>query len=105
MTTQQLNRWSALAVLALSFAAALLVVVGASVTILSGGRPGPPHDEGAAAHVFQLLIAALVPATVVFLATAEWQAPVRVARALALAGAFLVVAFGVLYYFEKILGY
>ena len=90
---------------ALSFAAALLVVAGTSATILSGARPGPPHDEGAAAHVFQLLIAALVPATVAFLATAEWQAPVRVARPLALAGACVGIAFGVLFYFEKILGY
>lgn len=90
---------------ALSFAAAALVVVGASATILSGVRPGPPHDEGTAAHVFQLLIAALVPTTVAFLATADWQAPVRVARPLALAGVFVVVAFAVLYYFEKILGY
>ena len=91
--------------LTLSLAAALLVVAGVTATLLRGQLPGPPHDEGAAAHVFQLLIAALVPTTMLSVATADWQAPLRAARPLALAATFLVVAFGLLYYFEKVLGY
>ena len=88
----------------LSLAAALLVVSGAGTTILSG-PPGPPHDEGTAAHVFQLLIAALIPTGLLFVASADWDTPARAARPLAASAILLVVAFGVLFYFEKVLGY
>ena len=39
---------------------------------LSGQPPGREPDEGTGAHIFQLSIAAMVPATLVFLATADW---------------------------------
>jgi hypothetical protein len=83
-----MHRASTIAMVTLSLAAALLVVTVAGATILSGERPGPPHDEGTAARVFQLLGAALVPATLLFVATAERPARTRAAWPLALARAW-----------------
>jgi hypothetical protein len=99
-----MRRISAIAMVTLSGAAALLVVTGAVASILAG-PPGPTHDEGTGAHVFQILIAALIPTGLLFLANAEWHTPARAARPLAASAILLVVAFGVLFYFEKVLGY
>jgi hypothetical protein len=60
----------------------------------------PQNDEGAAAHIFQLSIVALVPTTLLFLATADWSQPFRVARALAFPFIAMLVAMGTLYYVE-----
>ena len=63
-------------------------------------QPRQP-DEGAAAHIFQLLIVAQVPMIVLFLATADWRQSLRsAARPLAIPAAALVLAFGALYYLE-----
>ena len=92
---QKINRVAALLATALSLIALL--------TVLSGYTQ-PPHppdpDEGTAAHIFQLSIALLMPALLVFLATANWKQPWRSARPLALPAAALVIAFGMLYYLE-----
>ena len=92
MRVQQINGFSGTVVLVLSLAALL--------TVLSGYVQPPEPDEGVAAHIFQLSIAALAPAIMVFLATADWSQPLRSARPLALPVAALVLAFGALYYLE-----
>jgi hypothetical protein len=95
MRGQQINRVTGKVVIGLSVTALL--------TVLSGYTqpPGPPElDEGTAAHIFQLSIAALVPMILLFLATADWKQPLRSARPLAFPAAALVLAFGALYYLE-----
>jgi hypothetical protein len=91
-TGQQVNRVSAKVLIVLSLMALLAV--------LSGYAQPPQTDEGAAAHIFQLAIAALLPMTLLFAATADWKQPLRSWRPLAFAAAALVLAFGALYYLE-----
>jgi hypothetical protein len=93
MHAQQINRVSGKVVIVLSLVALF--------TVLSGFLQPPQPDEGAAAHIFQLSILALVPMIFVFLATADWKRPVRIlARPLAFPAAALVLAFGALYCLE-----
>jgi hypothetical protein len=91
----KINRVAAIVAMVLSLIALLTVL---------GGYTQPPHppdpDEGSAAHIFQLSIALLMPALLLFLATANWKQPWRSARPLAFPAAALVVAFGMLYYLE-----
>jgi hypothetical protein len=94
MRAQQINRvsWIVLVILSLI----------ALATVVSGflQPPQPQTDEGAAAHIFQLSVVAFVPATLLFLATADWSQPLRTARAFAFPFVTELVACGVLYYFE-----
>ncbi len=92
MQRQQINRVSAKVLIILSLIALLAV--------LSGYTQPPQPDEGAAAHIFQLSIVALVPMIVLFLATADWRQPLRSARPLAFPAAALALAFGALYFLE-----
>src|SRR5262245_53048001 len=92
MRGQQINRVSSKAVLVLSLIAL--------IAVLSGYAQPPQPDEGTAAHIFQLSIVLLVPMILIFLATADWTQRARSARPLALPAAFLVVAFGALFYLE-----
>jgi hypothetical protein len=95
MDVQRINRVSGRVVLVLSLIALL--------TVLSGylQPPEPPQaDEGAAAHIFQLSIAAIVLMIVLFLATADWKQPLRSARPLAIPAVALMIAFAALYYLE-----
>ncbi|HMC31539.1 MAG TPA: hypothetical protein VKL99_11955 [Candidatus Angelobacter sp.] len=92
MTGQKINGLSGKVLIALSLIALLAV--------LSGYFQPLQPDEGTAAHIFQLSIVALVPMTVLFLATADWKQPWRSARPLAFSTAALVLAFGALYYLE-----
>jgi hypothetical protein len=92
MRGQQINRVSGRVVIVLSLTALLAV--------LSGYTQPPQPDEGTAAHIFQLSIAALVPMILLFLATADWRQPLRSARPLSFPAAALVLAFGALYYLE-----
>jgi energy-coupling factor transporter transmembrane protein EcfT len=92
MRRQQINRVSGKILLVLSLTALLAV--------LSGYARPPQPDEGAAAHIFQLSIVALVPITLLFLATAGWKERLRSARPLAFSAAALVLAFGALFYLE-----
>lgn len=92
MRGQQINRVSATLLIVLSLTALLAV--------LSGYTQPPRPDEGAAAHIFQLSIVTLVPVILLFLATADWNRPLRNARRLAFPVASLLVAFGALYYLE-----
>ena len=93
MNVRQANLLSAKVLVVLSLVALL--------SVLSGYVQRPELDEGAAAHIFQLSIIALVPAIVVFLATADWRNALRrVARPLAIPSAALAFAFAALYYIE-----
>jgi hypothetical protein len=86
-------------------------VATASLTVLSltalldvllvGYTQPPLRDEGAGAHIFQLAILALGPLGLLFLATADWDQPVRIMRRLALPAAMAVLAFASLYYLEN----
>ena len=73
MRAEQINRVSSIVLIVLSLTALL--------PVLSGYLPGHPPlpDEGAAAHIFQLSILALVPMIFLFLATADWAQPARTA--------------------------
>jgi hypothetical protein len=96
MLGQQINRVCNIVLVALS-----LIALG---TVMSGffRPPQPQTDEGAAAHIFQLSIVALVPTTLLFLATADWSQPFRTARTLAFPFTVVLIAFGVLYYVERL---
>jgi membrane protein DedA with SNARE-associated domain len=72
----QVKRFSGSAIIALSLTALIAVV--------SGYFQPPQPDEGAAAHIFQLSIVALVPLGLIFFATADWKRPLRTERRLAL---------------------
>jgi hypothetical protein len=89
---QQVNRVSTIILIALSLTALL--------TVLTGYLQPPQPDEGTGAHIFQLAIVALVPMTVLFLATADWSQPARSARALVLPAVASVAAFVALYILE-----
>ncbi|HWY21026.1 MAG TPA: hypothetical protein VNX26_07380 [Candidatus Acidoferrum sp.] len=91
----KINRAAAVAAIVFSLIALL--------TVLSGFLlpPQPPEtDEGPAAHIFQLSIAALFPTILVFLFTADWKHPSRAARPLIFPAVALTVAFAVLFYAE-----
>lgn len=93
--SQKINHIAAIATIVLSLIALL--------TVLSGFLlpPQPPEtDEGAAAHIFQLSIAALFPTVLAFLATADWKRPARSARPLIFPAVALTIAFAVLFYVE-----
>ena len=92
MRTQQVNRVSGITIVSLSLTALLVV--------LWGYTQPPLPDEGTGAHIFQLSVVALVPTTLVFLTTADWRQPLRIARPLAVAAAATVLAFAALYFLE-----
>jgi hypothetical protein len=92
MRVQQINRVSSRVLIVLSLVALLAV--------LSGYFQPPQPDEGAAAHIFQLAIVALVPMVLLFLATVDWKEPLRSTRVLGIPVSALVLAFGALYYLE-----
>ena len=88
-----LNRICAIAPLICSLMALLTVVAALSV-----GGMQPRADEGAAAHIFQILIAVQVPLIAGFLLSADWrrwQGPLMRlgAQAAALVLAFVPVAY------------
>jgi hypothetical protein len=96
MSREQINRAASKVILALA--------VIALVTVLSGYTHArqPETDEGAAAHMFQLSIVALLPTILLFLGTADWKQPWKSVRPLLLPLAALVVAFGALYHLEHV---
>ena len=92
MSGPQVNRISGRVLIVLSVIALL--------TVLSGYLQAPQPDEGAAAHIFQLTIVAVVPAILLFLATTDWHKPLQSARRLAFPAVTLVLAFAALYHLE-----
>jgi len=92
---QKINRAAAIATIVFSLIALF--------TVLSGYLyPAQPRetDEGSAAHIFQLSIAAMFPTLIAFLATADWKQPARITKPLLLPVITLVIAFAALFYLE-----
>lgn len=97
MDALRVNRVSARAVLVLSLIALLTVMAG-----YMQPRHPAPTDEGAGAHIFQIVIMLLVPMLLLFLFTADWQQPVRSVRPLAIPAVALAAAFVALYFLEHV---
>lgn len=87
MTKSRINRWAAIISLILS-GAALAVVV----TVVTTGWERSLRDEGTAAHLFQLLIAAQMPIFALFLASADRNQLRAVSKWLALDAAGVALA-------------
>ena len=97
-------RWvrvSATLMLTLATFALATVLVGVAIALTRPPQP-PASDEGTLAHLFQISVALLLPATVFYLATADWSHPSRAARPLIVAGAFALLAFALVFYFERV---
>jgi hypothetical protein len=83
---------------ATAFAVALRLWYG-----MATGRVPPPNgDEGAAAHIFQLSIAALLPVGFLFAVTADWTQPVQAVRRVVLPGVIVMLALGTVFYLENV---
>ena len=95
MNRRNLNRISAILPLVMS-AIALLLAMAAG---LAGWARGAT-DEGALAHIFQLLIVAQAPFVVVFLITAKWSRILPVARPLMLQAFAIAMAVAPVAYFR-----
>ena|SRR5205807_409888 len=92
---QKVNRAASIVTIVLSLIALFTVFSGFLLP------PQPPEtDEGSAAHIFQLSIAALLPTLMAFLATADWKHPARSARPLVFPAIALAIAFAALFYLE-----
>ena len=102
MSDRRLHRVSSDVVLGLSLFAMFLVVGATILTKLGRFNPAPDGDEGTAAHLFQLAIVLLAPAGLMFLLTADWGQPWKVAKRLVVPAGALVVAFSTLYYMEHL---
>lgn len=89
------NRFCAIAPLACSLLALLTVV-----TALAIGGTAPRPDEGAAAHIFQILVTLQLALMLIFLFTADWRRWHRAAGWLALQGTGLVLAMAPVAYFH-----
>jgi hypothetical protein len=97
MQSQNINRLSSTILITLSLIALLTVLIGIAQA------PFPlPRDEGTGAHIFQLSIVMLVPVALLFLTTADWRQPWRIARPLAFAAVATSLAFAALYYLEHV---
>jgi len=92
MRAEHINRVSGRVLIGLSLVAL--------VAVLSGYFQPPQCDEGAAAHIFQISIVALLPTVLLFLATVDWTAPLRNTRVLIIPASATILAFGALHYLE-----
>jgi hypothetical protein len=95
VSSQKINGISALVPIVMSLAA--FIVVLAAVTT---GWGQETKDEGAAAHVFQLLIALQIPFILAFLVTADWSRLMRQIAVLSLQVAAIALAFAPVAYFK-----
>lgn len=95
MTRRTIHRLTGLLPLLLSLAA-LLLLIGA---LALRWAPEPDGDEGAPAHIFQLLIVAQLPLILAFLATAEGNDWRRTGKWLAAQLAAIVLALAPVFYF------
>ena len=95
MTRGTIHRISAIAPVVLSMLAVLLL----AFALVTGWGQGN-GDEGAAAHLWQLLIAAQAPFVLAFLATADWDRWRRVAGLFALQVGALALALAPVAYFR-----
>ena len=102
MTSRRFHGYTTAALHLFSFTALLPLLVVFGRGVATGHLPAPDRDEGTGAHVFQLSVAALLPIGLAFFASADWTRPTEVIRRLALPAMFVVLAFGLLYYYEHV---
>jgi len=95
MDRPKINLISATVCIVLSFQAFLVEVI----AIRTGWDRGL-KDEGAAAHIFQLLIICQIPFIFAFLATADWRRLKSVVPPVALEAAALGLVFGTMAIFK-----
>ena len=94
MSAPKTNRVALCAIIALALIALIMVA--------TGFFQPPQPDEGAAAHLFQLSIAAFAATITLFFATADWKRPLLLARQLAFPLCTVALAFGALFYLERL---
>ena len=92
MDSQRINRVTGFAPVAMSIAAYFLVLA-AVATRWQVDQP----DEGTAAHLFQLWVAAQVPIVLVYLASAAWKRPWAILRTLLIQAAAVGIAFSAVF--------
>ena len=92
---ERINRVGAVVPIAMSVLALATVVA-----VVATGWERHLKDEGAAAHIFQLLIAGQVPFIVGFLATANWRRVMQVVRPMAVQVTALALALGSVAFFR-----
>jgi hypothetical protein len=95
MSRQKINRISAIAPVVMSVLAFAIVLLAVST-----GWGMVPGDEGAAAHIFQILIVLQMPLILAFLATADWRKWRWVTGRMVLQAAAIVLAFSPVAYFK-----
>ena len=95
MSCLLINRVSAIAPCVMSLAAFLLALVAVAIGWDKGAK-----DEGAAAHIFHLLIALQIPFILAFLVTADWKRFLRVVGILSLQAAAVALAFAPVHFFK-----
>src|SRR3954469_21855851 len=96
MNREKINRISALVPVILLLLALLDVMI-----VVTTGWERHLKDEGAAAHVFQLLIVAQAPFILAYFATANWgDRVVSIARPLAVQILAIGAAFGIVAFFR-----
>jgi hypothetical protein len=100
MDSAHLNRACTLGLTAVSLGALFLVLMAVVPIAVTGVVPPPRADEGALARLFQISIFTLLPLGLLFLGTADWTGPARVARRLVVPTGAVVTAFALLYCFE-----
>jgi hypothetical protein len=88
MSRQKINLIAATAAIILAIQAFILVLI----AIMTGWDRGLA-DEGAAAHIFQILIAAEAIFTLGFLATADWKRLAAIAQVMGIQAAIFVATF------------
>ena len=95
MLRRKINRISAIAPLVMSALAFILVLIAVAT-----GWEAANTDEGAAAHIFHLLIVLQLPFVVAFLVTADWKRIMRVAATLGFQVVAIVLAFAPVHFFK-----
>ena len=95
MSHQKINRIGAIAPVVMSLLAFAIVLVAVAI-----GWAKDMKDEGAAAHVFQLLVALQIPFILAFLVTADWMRLRPILVILCIQVAAVALAFGPVAYFK-----
>ena len=72
----------------------------ALITVVSGYFQAPQVDEGIAAHIFQLAVAAALPTVLLFVVTIDGKQQWQSVRPLTVSATVFVVAFAALFYLE-----
>jgi len=95
MSRQKINRIGTIAPVVMS-----LLAFGLVLLAVATGWDKDMKDEGAAAHIFQLLVALQIPFILAFLVTADWRRFRPILVILSIQVAALALAFGPVAYFR-----